>query len=72
MMRADAFNLQVYTVRIEMTYMKQILILYVCSTDERKLKYFLVDETLSQICSTDKDESKVIVVNECSMEEYES
>ena len=46
-----------------MTAMKQTLTSHVCSTDERELKEFLIDETLSQISSTDKDESKGIIVN---------
>ena len=46
--------------------------MHVCSTDERELKEFLVDKTLSQICSTDEDKSKDIVVNKFSKEEDES
>ena len=71
-MRADALNLDVYTLRTQMTAMKQIPTSHVCSTDESELKYFLVDETLSQIYSTDKDESKVIIVNKCSTQEDKS
>ena len=63
MMRADALNLHVYTVRTEMTAMKQILMLHVCSTDESELKDFLVENNLSQICFTDKDESKGIIID---------
>ena len=55
-MRADYLNLHGYHVRTKITTTKQILTLHVCSTEERKLKEFPVDETLSQICSTDKDE----------------
>ena len=40
--------------------------------DESVLKYFLVDETLSQICSTDEEKSIGIIINECSTEEDES
>ena len=46
--------------------------MHVCSTDDSKLKEFLVDKTLSQSCSINKDESKSIIVNECSTEEDES
>ena len=66
MMRADVLNLHVYYVRMEMTATKQIPTPHVCSTEEIKLKEFLVDETLSQICSTDEDESKGIIVDKCS------
>ena len=71
MMRADALNLDNYPVRMEMTGKKYILTSYVCSTDESKLKEFLVDKTLPQICSTDEEESKGIV-DKCSTEEDES
>ena len=54
-----------------MTATKQILTSHFCSTDESKLREFLVEETLSQICSMEKDESKRIIVNECSTKEYE-
>ena len=39
---------------------------------ESKLKYFPVNETLSQSCYVDKDESKGIIFNECYKEEDES
>ena len=71
-MRADVFNLHAYPVRAEITATKQILTSHVFSTDERKLKEFLVDKTLSQICYTENDESKGIIVDECSTEEEES
>ena len=71
MMRADALNLHVYTVRMEMTTTKQIPISHVSSTDEIELKDFLVDKTLFQICSTDKGKSKDIIVDEYSTEEDE-
>ena len=54
-----------------MTGTKQIPTSHICSTDESKLKEFLVDETLSQIYSTDEDESKGIIVDECYKEEDE-
>ena len=69
MMRSDVLNTCIYPVITELTATKQIPISHVCSTDESKLKEFLVDETLLQICSTDKDESKVIIVSKCSTEE---
>ena len=65
MMRADVLNLHIYPVRTELIATKQILTLHVCSTDKSKLKYFLVDETLSQICYMDRDESKGIIFNKC-------
>ena len=46
MMRADALNLHVYPVRTEITATKQIPVLHVCSTDDMKLKEFLVNKTL--------------------------
>ena len=46
MMRADALNSHVYPVRTEITDTKQILPSPVCSTDEIKLNYFLVDENV--------------------------
>ena len=62
MMRVNALNLENYPVTTEMTGMKQIPTSHVCSTDESKLKEFLVGENLSQIYYTDKDESKGIIV----------
>ena len=70
-MRADALNLHVYPVRMEMAGTKQIQILNVCSTDESKSEDFLVDKTLSQVSSMDKEESKIIIVDESSTEESE-
>ena len=67
MLRADALNLHVYPVRTEMTATKHILVSHVCSTDDSKLKGFLVDKTLLRNCSTDQDESKGIIVNKRSM-----
>ena len=52
-----------------MTAKKQIPTSHIRSTDERELKEFQVNETLSNICSTDKEEPKGIIVKECSMEE---
>ena len=72
MMRDDALNSCVYPVRTEMNATKHIPTSHVYSADESKLKYFLVDKTLSQICSTYEDKSKGIIVNEFSTEEDES
>ena len=63
MVRVDALNSDNYPVKTEMTGTKQILILLVCSTNESKLKQFLLEKTLSQICSTNEDESKGIIFN---------
>ena len=63
MVRADVLNLQVYPVRTEMTDMKQIPTLHICSTDEIEIKDFPVDKNLLQICSMNKDKSKSIIVN---------
>ena len=71
MIIADVLNSHVYPVRTKMTATKQIPTLHVSSTDNRKLKEFLVDKTLSQICSTDEDESKGIIVNKRSTNEDE-
>ena len=71
MMRADALNSYNYPVKIERTGTKQIPTSHVCSTDESKLKEFLVGNTLLQICSNDGDESKGIIVDKCSKEEDE-
>ena len=71
MMIADALNSYNYPLKIEMIGTKQIPTSHVCSTDEGKLKEFLVGKTLSQIYSTDKDKSKVIIVDKCSTEEDE-
>ena len=57
-MRADDLNSHVYPVRTEMTGTKQILISYICSTDESESEDFLVDETLLQVYSTDEDKPK--------------
>ena len=72
MMIYDGLNSHVYPVRTEMIATKHIPTFHVCSTDERKLKYFLVNETLLHICSMDKDESKGSIVDEFSTEEDES
>ena len=61
-MRADDLHLENNPVRTEMTGTKQIPTSHVFSTDESKLKEFLVDENLLQIYFTDKDESKGIIV----------
>ena len=42
------------------------------STDERKSKDFLIDETLLHVCSTDKEREKGMIINEISTEESES
>ena len=72
MMRSDALNSHCYPVRTEMIAMKHIQTSQFCSTDESKLKEFLVDKTLQHSWSTDKDESKSIIVNKFSTEEDES
>ena len=56
MMRADDLKSDNYPVRTDINATKQIPTSHVFSTDESKLKEFLVDDTLSQICSTDEDE----------------
>ena len=56
MMRDDDLNLHFYPVRTKITATKKNLISHVCSTDKRKLKDFLINETLSQIFSTDEEE----------------
>ena len=71
-MRADALNSHVYPVGTEITATEWIPTSQVCSTDDSKLKEFLVDKTLSQICFTDEDESKGIIFDEFSTEEDES
>ena len=72
MIRADALNSHVYPVRTKMTSMQHIMILHVCSTDESKQEYLIVEKNSSQYCSTDEDESKSIIVDESSTEESES
>ena len=72
MMRDDALNSHVYPVITEVTATKQIPTLHVCSTEESKLKEFLVDENLLHICSTEEEEPKDIIFNKCSAEEDES
>ena len=72
MMRADALNLHVYPVRMEMTGMKQIPVSHVCLTDKSESEEFLVEKTLSQVCSTVEDESKSIIDDEIYTEESES
>ena len=51
-MRANALNLHVYPVRIEITVTKQIPILQIFSTDKSKSEEFLLDKTLYQVCFT--------------------
>ena len=72
MMRAGALNSHVCPVITEMTDMKQILTSHVCSTEESKLKGFLVDKILSQICSTDKEKLKGTIVDKYSTKEDKS
>ena len=55
-MKADALKQDSYPVRTEINGAKQIPTSHICSTDETKLKEFLVDENLLQIYSTDEDE----------------
>ena len=54
-MRADALNLHLYPVGMEMTGTKQIPISHVCSTDESESEDFLVEKSLSQVCSRDEE-----------------
>ena len=70
-MRADDLNSDNYPVRMETTFTKQIPTLHVFPTDERELKYFLVDKNLLHICSTEENESKVIIADEFSTKEDE-
>ena len=63
MMRADALNSYGYSLRTEITAMKQIPASHVFLMDESKLKEFPVNETLLQSCFTDKYESKGIIAN---------
>ena len=72
MVRADAFNLHVEPVRTKMDGTQEILILYVCDSDERKPKGIIADEILSRACYMDKSKSESIIVNESSFEESES
>ena len=44
-MRANALNLHVYPVRIEITVTKQIPILHIFSTDKSKSEEFLLDKS---------------------------
>ena len=62
-MIADVLNSHIYPVGTEITATKQSPTSHVCSTDKRKLKEFIFDETLSHICSTDEDKSKGIIVD---------
>ena len=70
--RADALNSRVYPLRTEITGLKHILVLYVCSMDNSKSKELIVDENLLQVCYTDKSESKIIIFNKSSIEESKS
>ena len=54
MMRANSFNLHVYSVRTEINATKNIPVLHVCSMYNSELKYFLVEKTLSKVWYTDK------------------
>ena len=66
MIRADALNLHIYPVRMEMNGTKQIPTSDIYFKENSGLKEFLVGKTLSQICSMDKEKSKSIIVDECS------
>ena len=72
MTRADYLNLDIDTLRTEMTGTKQIPISHFCYTDEIKSKEFLADEKLLQVCSTDEVKSESVIVDESSTEESES
>ena len=72
MMRDDALNSHIYSVRTEIT----ALSLHVYSTDEEESKGIIVHETLSHSCYTDEEKSKGIIVNKnlsqsCSTDEDE-
>ena len=71
MMRADALNLHVYPVRMEMTDMQHIPISHVCDVDDSKSKEILVDGNLFQVCSTEEGESESVIVDEISTEDRE-
>ena len=60
MMRSDVLNMDNYPVRAEMTGLKHIPILHVCSTDDNVSKEFLVDKNLLHVCFTDKGKSKAL------------
>ena len=65
-MRADALSLHVYPVITKMNGTQHNATSNICSTNENKLKEFLVDKTLLHHWSTEEDESKSIIVDECS------
>ena len=58
MMIAEDLSSESYPVTTEMTGAEHIPISHLCSTDNRKSKYLLLDKNLSQVCFTDKDEFK--------------
>ena len=68
-MIADAINLHVDPVRMQMPFTKQITISHVFDSDGIKSKDILVDEKLSQVYSTDESEPESVIVNEISTEE---
>ena len=72
MMRDDAFNLHVDSVRAEITGTQHISISHVCFSEDSKSKVIIVDENLSQVCSRNKNKSESVISNESSTEESES
>ena len=71
MMRADAFNSQVYPVRTEITGTQHIPTSHIYFTENTKLEEFIVGKTLLQVYSMDRNKSKGIIVDESSTEESE-
>ena len=72
MMRADAFNLHVDSVRTEMTGTQQILILHICDLDKSESKGITVEENSSQVYSTDERKSESLIADEISTEKNDS
>ena len=72
MMRADDFNLHIYSVRLEITGMQQIPISHICYSYKSESKGIIMEEKISQLFSTDKSKSESVIINEISTEESKS
>ena len=62
MMRDDAFNYHVDTVRTEVTGTQQIQISHVCDFDRSKSKEILADKNVYQVFSSDEGESESVII----------
>ena len=61
MMRSGVLNSHIYPVRTEMTGLKHIQILHVCSMDFNKSKEFLVDKNIAFLFHGEGKNKSIII-----------